>query len=284
LDARRTDYIDPDILSLIREFKDVTAPAHNIQVGQLGFRNKYKFADSVETGEFAPTALREHMTHDEILQVLKAGNTRFFEGHPLDRDLRRRADSDGTAPPPMAAFLTGIDARSPIEMIFDLGIGDAYVLRFPGATVGPRAIGGLEFAVAEGTKLIVVIGHTRSRFVELSLARAANRRTEGSAEEHSSHFNSILDEIDPSIEATDIDCFRRCGYRESMELVDKVARAHVVRSVRELLVRSPILQRHVDDGSLALIGAMYDVDNGKVEFLSETLVGCEHATALGNST
>lgn len=267
IDARRTDYIDPDILSLIREFKNVTAPVYNVQVGLRGFREKYLLQDSVETVDFAPQELRDQLTPAQVLDVLIAGNRRYAEGHPLDRDLRRQADSNGEAPQPMAAVFTGIDSRTPIELIFDLGMGDAYVVRIPGNVPGPRAVGGLEFACLDGVKLILVMGHTGSRLVKTAIERllAMNRFDELS---DCNNLEPVLSEIAVSV---DPDCLRIYAHlpeTEKQEMIDQVARRHVLRSAMQVEELSPSIRRLVAEGKVGVAAALYDVKTGLIEILS----------------
>jgi carbonic anhydrase len=266
LDARRTDYIDPDILSLIREFKDVTAPIYNIQVGLLGFRSKYNLKDSVETLDFAPQQLHERLTPAQVIELLAEGNKRFVEGHPLDRDLRRQVDSDGIIPRPMAAIFTGIDSRTPVEMIFDLSLGEAFVLRMPGNVVGIRAVGGLEFAVHEGAKLIVVMGHTKSRLIKAAIQHVMSPQNKGGLSGWK-NLETAFEDIAASIELSDAQRFNQLSEIEKEEFVNQIVRRHVARTIERILEYSPAIGTLVSDGKLAIVAAMYDVVSGRVEFL-----------------
>src|SRR5690606_31953304 len=83
LDARRTDYIDPDVLALIREFRDVTAPARGVRVSTRGFRDKYGLKDDVQFADYTTRELQEELTPDRVLQLLREGNQRFRTGKSL---------------------------------------------------------------------------------------------------------------------------------------------------------------------------------------------------------
>jgi carbonic anhydrase/SulP family sulfate permease len=271
LDARRTDYIDPDILSLIREFKEVTAPVHDIQVALLGFRSKLKLSDPNAHVEFEPELPRDRLTPMQVMEILIEGNKRFAEDHPLDRHLRRIPDPNSHVPRAMAAIVTGIHARTPVENIFDLGLGDAYVIRTPGNVVGSRVIGGLEFAAGDGVKLIVLMGHTQSRLV-----RAAIQRRAGLEEEpvlsRAPHLQTVLEEISVSLDESDVGQYLAADASAQERLVNCVVRRHIARCVDQVVSQSPAIGQLVADGEMAIIGALYDVDTGKVEFLdpSET--------------
>ncbi len=268
LDARRTDYIDPDILSLIREFKNVTAPVYDIQVGLLGFRDKYLLKDSIETVDFAPQELREQLTPAQVLEVLLEGNRRFAEGHPLDRDLRRQGDSNGDLPRPMVAIFTGIDSRTPAELIFDLGLGDAYVVRMPGNVVGPRAVGGLEFACLEGVKLILVMGHTGSRLVKAAIEQSLSL---GKQEELAGcdNLDSVLADIALSIDRPALRTFSQLPEAEQQQVMDDVSKRHVLRSAEQVIELSPTIRRLVEEGKVAIVGSIFDVQSGHIEILTD---------------
>jgi carbonic anhydrase/SulP family sulfate permease len=273
IDARRTDYIDPDVLSLICEFKDVTAPVYDIQVGLAGFRDKYNLVDTVETIDFGPRENRDNLTALQVVGILAEGNTRYAEGHPLDRALRRNLDDVGNDPCPIAAILTGIDSQSPAEMIFDLGLGDAYVLRVPGNVVGPRTIGGFEFATAiGGVKVIVVMGHADSSLLSLAIKNAAlgdrQLKLDGC-----DNLDYILNELSQSVDATAAQGFQNLSPSEQEAFLNAVIRRHVARSVNQVPEQAPTLKRLIERGQLAVVGAVYDPKTGKVEFDMQGAIG-----------
>ena len=266
LDARRTDYIDPDVLSLIREFRDVTAPAHSIQVHLLGFRSHYMHDDVVETVDLAPQELRDQLTPKIVQEILAEGNVRFIEGHPLDRAFRPSCDRSAQEPRAIAAIITGIDSRTPVEMVFDLALGDAYVVRMPGNVVGSRATGGLEFAVINGAKLIVVMGHTQSRLVTAAFRRRASL-TRDAEVDGCLNLESVLDDIAISIDASDAERYAGLSDVEKQDLVDTVSRRHVARAVQQVLQLSPAIRNAIAKGQVMIVPAMYDVTSSRVEFL-----------------
>ena len=266
LDARRTDYIDPDILSLIREFKDVTAPAHNIQVHLLGFRSHYMYDDVVETVDLAPQELRDQLTPKMVQEILAEGNVRFVEGHPLDRAFRPACDRSSETPRAMAAILTGIDSRTPVEMVFDLALGDAYVVRMPGNVVGSRAVGGLEFAVINGAQLIVVMGHTQSRLVSAAFRRVTSL-TRDAEVDGCKNLDSVLDDIAISIDASDAERYANLSDVEKQDLVDTVSHRHVARAVQQVLQLSPAISNAVANGQVMIVPAMYNVTSSHVQYL-----------------
>lgn len=273
LDARDTDYIDPDVLSLIREFKEVTAPVYGIQVSLRGFRDKYSLKDEIQFVDFATRELQEHLTPEQIVRILAEGNERFCSNHRLDRDLDRRRNNNGEAPLPMAVIFSGIDSRSPAELIFDLGLGDVFTVRIPGNVVGPRALGGLEFACRPGgAKLVLVLGHAGSRIVTYAIEHClSSANTEDIT--GCPNLDSVLQEIQHCIDPESCRDFATAAPEEKLAIVSRVSRRHVIRTVGEIVEQSPTLRRLVDEGRVAVVGAMYDADTGKVEFLTDHAVG-----------
>ena len=272
LDARQTDYIDPDVLGLIREFKDVTAPVYDIRVSLRGFRNQTLLKDEIQFVDFATRELQERLTPTQVLQLLAEGNERFSSGRRLDRDLGVRRANGGEAAVPMAVILSGIDSRSPAEYIFDLGLGDVYNVRVPGNVVSPRALGGIEYACEIGkAKLVLVLGHTKSNVVTHAV-RHFDAPPEGS---DSPNFDSVVDEIRKSIDAEERRRHADASPEEKAAFIAQVTQQHVIRSVKQIVEQSPAVRRKVDDGRIAVVGAMYDATTGKVEFLTDDAEGLE---------
>lgn len=281
LDAQRTDYIDPDVLSLIREFRDVVAPAHGVQVSLRGFRKKYDLHDQIQFVDYTTQELQEQLTPAKVLQILHEGNQRFREGRPLDRDLTRQLREEIVNQHPMAVLITGIHSRIPAELIFDLGLGDILTVRIGGNVIGRKVVGSAEYGcVIAGAKLIVVMGHTGSAMV----AAAVNHMSKSNGDDHVSdcpYLLPILDVICESIDPAECDVLENASVQEKADFIDMVARRNVMHSVSKLLEMSDVLRRMVDDGNVAVIGAMYDVATGEIEYLiDDSAVGVSFEQAL----
>jgi len=182
----------------------------------------------------------------------------------------RRGMNNG--PQPLAVVLSGSSSRAPIEMIFDVALGDVFCARITGNVSGPSILGSLEYAcIAEGAKVIIVLGHTDNRAVRVaieSLVEPASVTINGEC----LHLNSILVDIQQSVDpqwkadwATVTDEVRHAR-------IDEVARAHVRRTIRRILELSPALARLHREQCIKLVGGMYDVCSGAVE-LFETAHG-----------
>jgi len=269
LDARRTDYIDPDVLSLIQEFRDRTAPVFNIQMQLVGFREKYKLLSKDDTIDFSPQEARESLTPNQVIGILQEGNRRFVEGHPLDRSLITGLAQNAEDAQAIAVVVTGIDSQTPVEMIFDLGLGEAFVVRMPGTVIGPRAIGGVEYAVSVGrVKLVVVMGHADSSLLSLAIHNAIS--PENKAElAGCAHLQEVLEQIALSIDQQDARSFPRMNPTQQRDCMQVLAQRHVLRTVMQLQEQSQALAEKMATGQVGVVGAMYDGNSGLVNFLPE---------------
>ena len=141
LDAQSTDYIDPDVLDLIRDFKEQTAPARGVEVSLLGFRSKYQLQDQTQYVDYSTRELQSALTPQQVLQILKDGHERFRTGRRLTRDLGRQVNATADGQHPLAVVLSCIDSRTPAELIFDLGVGDIFSVRIAGQHHQPEGAG-----------------------------------------------------------------------------------------------------------------------------------------------
>ena len=121
LDAQNTDYIDPDIQDLLRDFTKQAAPARGVEVSLLGFRNKYQLLDQIQYVDYSTRDLQNALTPRQVLQILSEGNERFRTGRRLTRDLGRQVRATAGGQHPLAVVLSCIDSRTPTELVFDLG-------------------------------------------------------------------------------------------------------------------------------------------------------------------
>lgn len=269
LDARRTDYIDPDVLSLIRDFHEKTAPAFEITMQLVGFRQKYNLSGKEDTIDFSIQETRERLTPDQVMEILKAGNRRFVEGHPLDRSLLTSRTSDEKAASAIAVIVSGIDPQTPVEMVFDLGVGEAYVVRMPGIVVGPRAIGGVEFAVSVGgAKLVVVMGHADSSLLSLAIQNSCSSDNKAELAGCAS-LQDVLEQIAISIDGQQARAFPQLSENDQRDYMDQLVRRHVARMAKQIIEKSTALSRLADSGQIQIVTAVFDRSNGSVEFLRE---------------
>jgi carbonic anhydrase len=191
----------------------------------------------------------------DALKRLREGNRRFASGTTSDSEsgfLANRAEF-AAGQTPFAIILACSDSRVPVEMVFDQGLGDLFVIRVAGNIVAPSQVGSVEFAAAQlGAKLVVVLGHSNCGAVEATLRELAQEQ-----ELRSPNLRAIVDRIRPAIESlTD----------QNVSLQDAVI-ANVHQSVSRLQHGSLILETLVASGGLVIVGAEYSIESGEVEIL-----------------
>ena len=196
----------------------------------------------------------------EALSRLREGNARFVAGGHGEQapthETRRSELLSGQEP--FAIILGCSDSRAPAEIVFDQGLGDLFVIRVAGNIVAPSLLGSIEFAADRfGTRLVVVMGHTRCGAVT-----AAVDELHRAAEHRSPNLRSIVDRIRPAVQPL----LEMDGADDRDELVRRAVRANVRASVSQVRHGSRILEDLKGDG-LLVVGAEYSLETGVVEFL-----------------
>ena len=191
----------------------------------------------------------------EGLQRLRDGNYRFANGEATNlqsiNQARRAELVDGQNP--FAVIVACSDSRVPVELLFDQGLGDLFVIRVAGNIVAPSQIGSVEFAAAQlGTRLVVVLGHSNCSAVDAAQQELAKQQ-----ETRSPNLRSIVNRIRPALEALD-----------NPSLDDAVA-ANVRNSVAQLRNSPEILNALIDSGQLTVVGAQYSIESGVVVFFDD---------------
>lgn len=271
LDARNTDYLDADIVSFLREFRDKTAPALGVQVSLKGFPAGLKLDDDLRYVDHSTLELQRSATPQQVLQWLKDGNERFRSGNTLRRIHRRTSDASGEQYP-LAVIMTCMDSRTPTQLIFDMGVGDLLNISQAGnALLGPRNLASVEYACAvAGARLVVVLGHRGSAVLQAAVAAVCGSADVAYCGEH---FPHIVDDLSKSIDNQVRQRFARADELERNAMIDEVACKHVLRNVRELTERSQTLNRLSENGTIAIVGGMIDPSTGTIEFLSTSVAG-----------
>ncbi len=199
----------------------------------------------------------------EALKRLREGNRRFVEGitdHGGRSDASRRAEMvDGQEP--FAIILGCSDSRVPLEIVFDQGLGDLFVIRVAGNIVAPSQVGSVEFAADQfGTRLVLVLGHSSCGAVSATL-----NELEQPSESQSRNLRSIVDRVRPSVEA-----LLRTDLKHDPEaLLREAVRANIQASVNHLRHGSQILEELIETDGLVVVGAEYSLETGEVEFFDE---------------
>ncbi len=269
IDARQSDYIDPDVLSLIRDFADTTGPARNVLVNLIGFKKRYHLSNTAQFASHTTRELQDNITPDQVIEIMREGNRRFVDGNRLSRDLSRQVYATAKGQNPFAAVLSCIDSRVPTELVFDLGVGDIFSVRVAGNIVGTKTLGSLEYGVGvSGVKLVVVLGHTRCGAVTSSVKLVCSGQDAESAT-GCGHLQSIVDEIAPSIGDCPKDLLDRLNPAELESYIDDVSRRNVRHTVDEVIRRSTVIRNAAESGDIKVVGAMYNVRTGAIVFLGD---------------
>jgi len=195
----------------------------------------------------------------DALKRLREGNRRFVDGtNDVARSIgeARRAELvEGQTP--FAVILACSDSRVPVELIFDQGLGDLFVIRVAGNIVAPSQIGSIEYAATQlGVRLVLVLGHSNCGAVEATLRELALQQ-----ENPSPNLRSIVDRIRPAVEPL---------MRTSDGVtLPKAVLANVRQSVAQLRHGSEILEQLIDKGDLTVVGAKYWIETGEVRFFDD---------------
>jgi len=203
----------------------------------------------------------------EALVRLKAGNQRFARGRPEGRaGLVSRRENLKDQQAPFAIILGCSDSRVPAELIFDQGLGDLFVIRVAGNIVQPSQIGSVEYAATTfGTRLVVVLGHSRCGAIEATLQQLV-----GSGEQRSPNLRSIVEFIRPSVEVLLDE-----GLGEDPNVViEKAVRANVMASAEQMRHGSDVIETLERDAGLLIVGAEYSLETGVVDFFDGVPEGC----------
>ncbi len=268
IDARNTDYIDSDVQDLIWEYLEETAPARGVQVSMAGLKDHYEqLADRVQYVDYTTRELQASLTPDTVLKVLQEGNERFRTGQRLTRDLTRQLEATEVGQHPLAIVLSGASSRTPVELIFDVGLGEIYCARITGNLVSLGVLGSLEYACAvAGAKLIVVMGHSDSAVVRMAVNAFLAQGNEQLLRE-CTHLEPVVREIQRSIDPGRLQGWREMETETQQARIDEIYRAHVLHTLGKIRAESRVLATLERDGQVKLVGAMYDVRTGSVDFL-----------------
>jgi carbonic anhydrase len=196
------------------------------------------------------------MQPDEAVTKLKEGNARFVSGaaqHP-NQDQNRRTATATEGQHPFATVLSCSDSRAPVEVLFDSGIGDIFVIRVAGNVADTDEIGSIEYAVDHlGTPVLVVLGHTQCGAVT---AVVKNAEVHGK-------IVPLVAKIRPAVAKT------KALYPQSSgdDFLNEAIRGNVWQAIEDLLRASPVTVERVRSGQLKVIGAIYHLDSGSVHWL-----------------
>jgi len=210
-----------------------------------------------------PLLDRDKMTAREALDILIEGNQRFITDREQDKDFKSLIQITKDKQHPFSSFLSCSDSRAPVELLFDQALGDVFSVRLAGNIASDKAIGSLEFGSKYlGSKLIVVMGHTSCGAVKA----ACDDFKDG-------HIGEIINLIKPSIrhEKTITDPAQRNS--KNSDFVEKICALNVKYQIETIIRCSDIIDDMLQSKQMGIVGAVYDISNGKVDFLEDTFIG-----------
>lgn len=194
------------------------------------------------------------------LELLRKGNLRFINNLNAHRNLLEQVNETRDSQHPFAVVLSCIDSRTSAELIFDQGLGDIFSIRIAGNVLNEDIVGSMEFACKlSGAKVILVLGHTRCGAVK----GACNGVELG-------NLTAILRKIEPAVINTNTTAFHP---DDDHAFVNAVAANNVHHVMDEICRASPILDDMVGSGEIAIVGGMYDVETGRVDFFEHESLG-----------
>ena len=198
------------------------------------------------------------MTPERALAYLRQGNDRFVHNLKARRNLLEQVNETSDGQWPFATILSCIDSRTSAELVFDQGLGDIFSIRMAGNVLSDAVLGSMEFACKlAGSRLLVILGHTSCGAIK----GACDNVQLG-------NLSTVLNLIQPSVYFERTVTENRTG--SNADFVDRVAQIQVRRAVEGVIERSMVLREMIERGETGLIGGMYDVATGAVQFFDET--------------
>jgi carbonic anhydrase len=201
-----------------------------------------------------PEIDRDHLTPRQALDILIEGNQRFKNNVLRERDMLRVRDETVEKQHPFASVLSCSDSRTTVELIFDQNLGDIFSVRLAGNIASIKAIGSLEFSCKYlGSKLVVVMGHTNCGAI-----KAACDHYKGG------NIGEIIELIDPAVSLEKTITDKRDSTNDAF--VERVCFHNVEVQMERILKRSPLLTEMIEKKEIGLVGAVYNLASGEVEF------------------
>jgi carbonic anhydrase len=198
--------------------------------------------------------MQSAITPTMALNLLKDGNKRFVNNLKINRNLLQQANDTSDGQHPFAVILSCIDSRTSAELIFDQGLGDIFSARIAGNIVNEDILGSMEFGCkVAGAKIIVVLGHTKCGAIK----GACDNVELG-------NLTGLISKIKPAVDQEMITSNNRTSSNASF--VENVAELNVSLSVKNILLKSPIIAEMVKNEEITIVGGVHDISSGEVKF------------------
>jgi carbonic anhydrase len=198
--------------------------------------------------------MQSAITPSVALEILKDGNKRFVSNLKINRNLLQQANETSDGQHPFAVILSCIDSRTSAELIFDQGLGDVFSVRIAGNIINEDILGSMEFGCkVAGAKIIVVLGHTKCGAVKGACDNVAL-----------GNLTALIAKIKPAVEQEAATAENRNS--SNGVFVENVAELNVSLSVKNILLKSPIIADMVKNGDIGIVGGIHDITTGEVKF------------------
>jgi carbonic anhydrase len=256
IDATRSKYIDYDVFEIIENFK-IEAQRKHIKLTIENLRG-FGVLEPVKNARALTYDTQQSLTPAKVLALLKEGNQRFVNNLESNRNLLEQVNDTRQGQFPIAIILSCMDSRTSVELIFDQGLGDVFSARVAGNVINDDILGSMEYACKiAGSKLIVVLGHSHCGAVKGACAHV-----------ELDHLSGLLHKIQPAVDAVHAEGLAKTADNQD-EFVQKVADKNVLLTVEQIKSKSPVLDAMLKSGEIGIVGGMYDIETGKVQFYSD---------------
>src|SRR5688500_12985339 len=207
--------------------------------------------------------MQAQLTPGKAIDLLKEGNKRFVNNLKINRNLLQQVNETSDGQHPFAFILSCNDSRTSAELIFDQGLGDIFSCRIAGNILNEDILGSMEFACKlAGSKVIVVLGHTKCGAIK------------GACDDVKlGNLTTLLKKVKPAVDAE----IETKGNRQAdnARFVENVAELNVRHTLKQIPAQSAMIAELLQSGEIALIGGMYNVETGMVEFYENEMVTAE---------
>ncbi|MFL3660673.1 MAG: carbonic anhydrase family protein [Polaribacter sp.] len=196
------------------------------------------------------------LTPEKALVLLKEGNLRFQNNSKANRDLLAQVNDTSSGQYPFATILSCIDSRVSAELVFDQGVGDIFSIRIAGNFVNEDILGSMEFACKlAGTKVLVVLGHSSCGAIKGACddAKLGN-------------LTALISKIKPAVKAVITPEEPHLRNSSNIDFVNSVAKKNISMTIDNIRNQSSVLRDMEVEGSIKIVGAMYDINTGLITF------------------
>lgn len=255
IDATFSTYVERDIIEILHDFQNTFARENDIDVKITGLRKNYGPNRRIKLVE-SPTGIRKDLfSPEEIFDHLKKGNQRYIDGNLVSRRLRNKELMDFIKEAPLAAVVTCIDMREPLNMLLNTGIGDLIPLKAAGNLMGEHLIHSAEIACRkQGAKLILLMGNSKNSVVKEGLECYRDGKD-----------SYLLSLLEPALSAGLIQK-ERITKEEIKALTDEIVSYNLSVSLDKLVTKNSYIREQVKNGKIGLCSAFFHRKTGKIEF------------------